>query len=58
MKDNSNKRINELLKMNEEKEKKINILENKYNELEEKIDVLEENKKDKNKINRKNHFTL
>ena len=32
MKDN-NKRINELIKMNEEKEKKINIIENEYNEL-------------------------
>ncbi len=46
-----NEKINELIKMNEEKERKINILENKYNELKEKIDVLEENKKDKNKIN-------
>ena len=33
MKDNNNKRINELKKMNEEKEIKINIFENKYNNL-------------------------
>ena len=35
MKDNNNKRINELIKMNEEKEKKINIIENEYNKLKE-----------------------
>ena len=47
MKDNNNKRLNELIKMNEEKERKINILENKYKELKEKIEKIEENKKDR-----------
>ena len=42
LKDNSNKKINELMKMNEEKERKIDILENKYNNLKEKFEGLEE----------------
>ena len=37
MKEKNNKSLNELMKMNKEKEKKINILENKYIELKEKI---------------------
>ena len=47
MKDNNNKRLNELIKMNEEKERKINILENKYNELKEIVYELDDNIKDK-----------
>ena len=47
MKDNSNKRINELIKMNEEKEKKINIIENEYNELKEIVYELDDNIKGK-----------
>ena len=42
-----NEKINELIKINEEKENKIKNLENKYNELKEKINKLDENKKDK-----------
>ena len=52
IKEKSNKekeRINELIKMNENKENEIKILENKYNELKEIINELDENKKDKYK---------
>ena len=46
MKDN-NKRINELIKMNEEKEKKINIIENEFNKLKEIVYELDDNIKGK-----------
>ena len=44
-------RINELIKMNENKENEMKMLENKYKELKEKINELDENKKDKDEIN-------